>query len=59
MANYQLAAEVRTAFGTNAVKKLRREKLVPGNVYGRNNDNVHLLVAEPELERPFNPRTSD
>jgi large subunit ribosomal protein L25 len=51
MANYQLAAEVRTAFGTNAVKKLRREKLVPGNVYGRNNDNVHLLVAERELEK--------
>lgn len=27
MANYPLTAEVRTAFGTNAVKKLRRDKI--------------------------------
>lgn len=51
MANYPLTAEVRTAFGTNAVKKLRRDKLIPGNIYGHNKENVNVVVVQRELEK--------
>lgn len=51
MANYQLAAKPRTTIGTAAAKRIRRENLVPANVYGREKDNENIVIDIRELEK--------
>jgi len=56
MSSYQLNAEARSAFGSNAVKKLRRAKLVPAQVYGQGKPNLNLVLAEKEAEKAIQSR---
>ncbi len=51
MANYQLKAEPRTAVGTAAAKRLRHQRLVPANVYGRDKANALISIELQEMEK--------
>ncbi len=51
MANYQLKAEPRSAVGSAAVKELRRNRLVPANVYGRDKANALISIESREMEK--------
>ncbi|HHX01313.1 MAG TPA: 50S ribosomal protein L25 [Firmicutes bacterium] len=51
MSSYQLNAEPRTVFGSNAVKKLRRDKLVPAQIYGQGKPNLNLVLAAGDVEK--------
>ena len=42
----ELQATIREKLGTSASKKLRREKLIPAELYGHNLKNAHLTVDE-------------
>lgn len=44
----QLEAKIRTVFGKK-VSSLRREGFVPGEIYGRGMENMHVSVSEKEL----------
>ncbi len=51
MANYQLKAELRTEVGSAAVKKMRRQRIVPANVYGRDKTNALISLELGEIEK--------
>lgn len=51
MANYQLKAEPRSVVGSAAVKELRRNRLVPANVYGRDKANALISIESREMEK--------
>ena len=47
----KLTAQPRTAVGSRAAAKLRKQGLVPGVVYGHNQPVAHLAVSAEELDR--------
>ncbi|MFJ4784640.1 50S ribosomal protein L25/general stress protein Ctc [Streptomyces sp. NPDC088794] len=49
MSEVKLAAETRTEFGKGAARRIRREKKVPGVVYGHGGDPVHITLPGHEL----------
>jgi len=50
MADVKLAAETRTEFGKGAARRIRREKKVPGVVYGHGVDPLHITLPGHELQ---------
>ncbi len=51
MANYQLAVEPRDALGTALAKKLRRNRQIPGVVYGSGQPALPIAVELRALEK--------
>ncbi len=51
MSNYVLNAEKRTSKGSNAVRKLRTENIVPGQLYQRDKENISVQVIEKDLDK--------
>lgn len=51
MADIKLTAEKRDSKGSNAVRKLRHENIVPAQLYQRDEDNLTLQVVEKELDK--------
>lgn len=51
MANYHLNAEVRSGTGKAVAKKLRRNNLVPGSVYGRGKANHVISIKLGDMDR--------
>ncbi|MGW3287510.1 50S ribosomal protein L25/general stress protein Ctc [Streptomyces sp. NPDC001002] len=49
MSEVKLAAETRTEFGKGAARRIRRDKKVPGVVYGHGVDPVHITLPGHEL----------
>ena len=49
----ELDVEVRTAVGTRACRRLRREGRIPANLYGHRQENVFLSVPEKQFVRQF------
>lgn len=54
MSEFLLNAEKRTASGSNAVRKLRAEKIVPAQLYQKDKENLSLQVVEKELDKIIN-----
>lgn len=52
MAKHTLSADPRTVMGRD-VKKLRFQKLVPGNVFGRKIDSTNLQVSAKDFSKLF------
>ncbi|KKD08651.1 50S ribosomal protein L25/general stress protein Ctc [Streptomyces sp. WM6386] len=50
MADVKLAAETRTEFGKGAARRIRRDKKVPGVVYGHGVDPLHITLPGHELQ---------
>ena len=50
MRKRELKAELRKELGTRAARRLRRQGLIPGVIYGRNIEPVHIVVKEKELK---------
>ncbi|WP_092484223.1 50S ribosomal protein L25/general stress protein Ctc [Candidatus Ichthyocystis hellenicum] len=48
---FELSIKERTTFGRTASKKLRREGMVPGIIYGVGGDNVSVLMDHVELTK--------
>ncbi|VAX40845.1 hypothetical protein MNBD_PLANCTO02-1123, partial [hydrothermal vent metagenome] len=46
-----LAAEKRTKTGTSESRRLRREGLVPGNIYGHKQEPISITVSGKTLEK--------
>ncbi len=53
MASYQLKAEPRDIVGTNEVKKMRREDLVPAVVYGQGKPSINVVLTARDFDRAF------
>lgn len=53
MANYKLDANKREVTGSNAVKKLRAENIVPGIIYGGEEGPINIQVSEKELDKIY------
>ena len=51
MAAIKIQAERRTGVGKNKVDKLRQEGLIPGVVYGKNEDTEHIQVSGKDFTR--------
>jgi large subunit ribosomal protein L25 len=51
MAHVQLQAEPRTQLGSSAARRLRKEGLVPGVLYGTGIQRVHFTVRTGDLRR--------
>lgn len=51
MDKIKLTASKRDSYGSNAVKKLRKEELVPGVLYQRDEETVNVQVLAKELDR--------
>ena len=51
MDKIKLTASKRDSHGSNAVKKLRKEELVPGVLYQRDEETVNVQVLAKELDR--------
>jgi large subunit ribosomal protein L25 len=49
--DFTLNAQAREASGKNANRRLRREGLVPGIIYGGHGDNLTISIPHNELER--------
>lgn len=49
MKSYQLPAKKRSENGKKATKSLRRENLIPVNVYGLKAENMNLVVSEADV----------
>lgn len=49
----ELKASKRTLVGTNAIKKLRAEKLIPGVLYGHELENVNIQLQEHDFDKFF------
>lgn len=47
----RLVAERRSKFGTAESRRLRRRGVIPGNVYGHQQDPVSIAVSEETLEK--------
>ena len=54
MAAIKIQAERRTGVGKNKVDKLRQEGLIPGVVYGKNEDTEHIQVSGKDFTRVYN-----
>ncbi|RKY18810.1 MAG: 50S ribosomal protein L25 [Planctomycetota bacterium] len=50
MRKVELKARLREELGTRAAKRLRRQGLIPGVIYGRGIEPVHIALKERELE---------
>jgi large subunit ribosomal protein L25 len=50
MSEVKLAAESRTEFGKGAARRIRRDKKVPGVVYGHGVDPLHITLPGHELQ---------
>lgn len=50
MPQIAITAEARSDFGKGAARRLRRTCHVPGVIYGKGNDVVHIALPEHELE---------
>lgn len=53
MAELKLAAEMREGVGKNKVDKLRRDKIVPGVIYSRGDENKVIQVTEKDLSKIY------
>lgn len=53
MKNDILRATKRTLTGTNAVKKLRHDKLIPGVLYGHHIENVNIQIHDHDFDKFF------
>lgn len=51
MADYKLSLKTRDQVGTNQVKSLRREGYVPGVLYSKGEETVHVYGAKNEVEK--------
>lgn len=51
METTKVAAEKRQELGKGAVKRLRKENLIPANLYGNNITNLNLSISEKELRK--------
>ncbi|WP_308652341.1 50S ribosomal protein L25 [uncultured Anaerococcus sp.] len=51
MAKIVLQAEKREATGKNQVKKLRNKDLIPGVIYGKNQENVNVQFTARDFEK--------
>ncbi|MER6630059.1 50S ribosomal protein L25/general stress protein Ctc [Streptomyces sp. NPDC000987] len=49
MSEVKLAVETRTEFGKGAARRIRRDKKVPGVLYGHGSDPVHLTLPGHDL----------
>ncbi|MEU5363435.1 50S ribosomal protein L25/general stress protein Ctc [Streptomyces sp. NPDC005925] len=49
MSEVKLTAETRTEFGKGAARRIRRDKKVPGVLYGHGSDPLHLTLPGHEL----------
>ncbi|MBD9702596.1 50S ribosomal protein L25/general stress protein Ctc [Streptomyces sp. ID01-12c] len=49
MSEVKLAASTRTEFGKGAARRIRRDSKVPGVLYGRGSDPIHLTLPGHEL----------
>jgi large subunit ribosomal protein L25 len=49
MSEVKLTAETRTEFGKGAARRIRRASKVPGVLYGRGSDPIHLTLPGHEL----------
>lgn len=54
MNDIRLEAVRRNVTGSNANKKLRREELVPGVLYQRDEDNVNLSIVAKDFDKVIN-----
>jgi large subunit ribosomal protein L25 len=59
MAQYNLAASVRTATGKEAARKIRIQKQMPAVFYGPNAAPVHLTVSTADLQAVLKQTTRD
>lgn len=53
MSHIKISATSRDAFGKGAARRLRREGLVPGVIYGRGNEVRHIALPARELMLAF------
>ena len=53
MAQIQMQIEKRTDIGSNKVKKLRSQDLIPGVLYSRGKETIQVAVNKPEFIRVF------
>ena len=51
MRQIELVAQKRNAFGKGATRNLRRSGIVPGVLYGRNQDNISVQINEHTFRR--------
>lgn len=51
MAKIVLQAEKREATGKNQVKKIRKNELIPGVIYAKNQENVNVQFAARDFEK--------
>ncbi|WP_328748046.1 50S ribosomal protein L25/general stress protein Ctc [Streptomyces sp. NBC_00285] len=50
MSEVKISAETRSEFGKGAARRIRRESKVPGVLYGRGSDPIHLTLPGHELQ---------
>ena len=53
MSEIKLAAKKRVALGSNANKKVRKEKYIPAVIYQRGEENVEIKVVDKEFDKVF------
>jgi len=46
---YKLKAQIRENLGSSYTKKYRQNGLIPAVAYGRNENNLHLLISEKDI----------
>ena len=51
MRKTELKAQLREELGTRAAKRLRRQGLIPGVIYGRDIEPIHIVLKERELKQ--------
>jgi len=49
----ELQAEVRSAVGTRACRRLRKQGVIPGTLYGHGRPNILIMVPEKEFTHHF------
>lgn len=49
----ELTAQIRKDIGTNKIKKLRRDELIPAVLYGQDVQNVNLAVSKKDFQKVF------
>ncbi|MFF0017150.1 50S ribosomal protein L25/general stress protein Ctc [Streptomyces sp. NPDC005374] len=50
MSEVKISAETRSEFGKGAARRIRRDSKVPGVLYGRGSDPIHLTLPGHELQ---------
>ncbi len=53
MAQIKMQIEKRTDKGSNVVKKMRAKDMIPGVLYSRGKETVHVVVNKPEFIRVY------